>query len=102
MCNIQLIIKIEDIADNPSTDPSTIYNQFILIAEGESGPLFAAKHIGTNRVVAIKKIPKTATVKISKIRNELITMKMSRHPNVVEYITSYVTNEEIWVLSYLK
>lgn len=97
MCNNQLIIKIEDIADNPSTDPSTIYNQFILIAEGESGPLYAAKHISTNRVVAIKKIPKTATVKINKIRNELITMKMSRHPNVVEYITSYMTNEEIWV-----
>jgi serine/threonine protein kinase len=25
-------------------------------------------------------------------------MKMSRHPNVVEYITSYVTNDEIWVV----
>jgi serine/threonine protein kinase len=48
--------------------------------------------------VAIKKIHKTAAVKISKIRNELITMKMSRHPNVVEYITSYVTNDEIWVM----
>ncbi|KAI7890941.1 kinase-like domain-containing protein [Mucor mucedo] len=90
--------SIEDIADNPSTDPYTIYNSFILIAEGESGPLYAAKHIGTNKVVAIKKIHKTASVKISKIRNELITMKMSRHPNVVEYITSYVTNDEIWVV----
>lgn len=44
---------IEDIADNPTTDPSTIYNSFILIAEGESGPLYAAKHIGTNKVVNI-------------------------------------------------
>lgn len=43
----------EDIADNPSTDPATIYNSFILIAEGESGPLYAAKHIGTNKVVTI-------------------------------------------------
>ncbi|KAG2235940.1 hypothetical protein INT48_004270 [Thamnidium elegans] len=90
--------SIDDIADNPTTNPNTIYNSFVLIAEGESGPLYAAKHIGTNKVVAIKKIHKTASVKISKIRNELITMKMSRHPNVVEYITSYVTNDEIWVV----
>lgn len=92
------LMSIEDIADNPTTDPSTIYTSFILIAEGESGPLYAAKHIGTNKVVAIKKIHKSASVKISKIRNELITMKMSRHPNVVEYITSYVTKDEIWVV----
>ncbi|GAA5799105.1 hypothetical protein HPULCUR_004514 [Helicostylum pulchrum] len=74
--------SIEDIADNPTTNPNTIYNSFVLIAEGESGPLYAAKHIGTNKVVI----------------NELITMKMSRHPNVVEYITSYVTSDEIWVV----
>lgn len=42
---------IDDIADNPTTNPNTIYNSFVLIAEGESGPLYAAKHIGTNKVV---------------------------------------------------
>lgn len=89
--------NFQDLADNPTTDPTTLYNNFVLIAEGESGPLYSANHISTNRQVAIKKIPKTASVKLSKIKNELVTMKMSRHPNVVEYITSYVTKEEIWV-----
>ncbi|KAI8087841.1 kinase-like domain-containing protein [Gilbertella persicaria] len=91
-------IVTQDIADNPTKDPSSIYHQFELIAEGESGPLYAAKHIATDRAVAIKKIPKTATAKMSKIKHELITMKMSRHPNVVEFITSYMTEEEIWVV----
>jgi p21-activated kinase 1 len=83
--------------NHTATDPNNLYSNFILVGEGESGPLFAAKHILTGRVVAIKKIPKTAIEKIQKIKNELITMKMSRHPNVVEYITSYITKHEIWV-----
>ncbi|KAI7886772.1 kinase-like protein [Lichtheimia hyalospora FSU 10163] len=86
----------DDLVDN--VDPETVYSDFVLIAEGESGPMFAAKHIATGRLVAIKKIPKTATQKLSKIRNELTTMKMSRHPNVVEYIACYMTEDEVWVV----
>lgn len=87
---------IDDIAD--SADPNTIYTDFILIAEGEAGPMYAAKHITTKRIVAIKKIPHTAKEKICKIRNELTTMKMSRHPNVVEFIACYTTDKDIWVV----
>lgn len=82
-----------------TADPNTLYTDFILIAEGESGPMYAAKHITTKRIVAIKKIPHTAQDKLSKIRNELTTMKMSRHPNVVEFIACYTTKEDnIWVV----
>lgn len=83
-----------------TADPATLYTDFILIAEGESGPMYAAKHIITKRIVAIKKIPLTAEEKLSKIRNELTTMKMSRHPNVVEFIACYTTKEDIWVSYY--
>ncbi|KAI9470417.1 kinase-like domain-containing protein [Zychaea mexicana] len=87
---------LDDIIEN--ADPNTVYDDFVLIAEGESGPMYAAKHIATNRLVAIKKISKTAKQKLSTIRNELTTMKMSRHPNVVEYIGCYSTEDEIWVV----
>ncbi|KAG2229654.1 kinase-like domain-containing protein [Thamnidium elegans] len=87
---------IDDIAD--SADPNSIYTDLILIAEGESGPMYAAKHILSKRIVAIKKIPHTAKEKLSKIRNELTTMKMSRHPNVVEFIACYTTRDDIWVV----
>lgn len=60
--------------------------------------MYAAKHITTKRIVAIKKIPHTAKEKLSKIRNELTTMKMSRHPNVVEFIACYTTDNDIWVV----
>lgn len=60
--------------------------------------MYAAKHVSTKRIVAIKKIPLSAEEKLSKIRNELTTMKMSRHPNVVEFIACYTTPEELWVV----
>lgn len=88
-------MNLDDLVD--TADPTTLYTDFILIAEGESGPMYAAKHVVTKRIVAIKKISLTAQEKLSKIRNELTTMKMSRHPNVVEFIACYTTNEEIWV-----
>ncbi|CAO3640212.1 unnamed protein product [Mucor hiemalis] len=87
---------INDIVD--TADPNTIYTDLILIAEGESGPMYAAKHITSKRIVAIKKIPQSAEEKLSKIRNELTTMKMSRHPNVVEFIACYTTQEDVWVV----
>ncbi|KAG2178320.1 hypothetical protein INT44_001470 [Umbelopsis vinacea] len=88
--------KLADIVD--STDPHGIYTNMTHIAEGESGNMYAAKHSLTNRTVAVKIIPRTAEAKMNKIRNELTTMKMSRHPNVVEYITSYLTETELWVV----
>ncbi|KAI7874520.1 kinase-like protein [Lichtheimia hyalospora FSU 10163] len=88
---------IDDLIDQ--VDPTTIYTDLMLIAEGESGPMFAGKHATTNRLVAIKKIPKTAEKKLNKIRNELTIMKMSRHPNVVEYFGCYKTDNDIWVVT---
>ncbi|KAL7333059.1 hypothetical protein PS15p_202015 [Mucor circinelloides] len=87
---------IDDLVD--AADPIKLYTDLILIAEGESGPMYAAKHITTKRIVAIKKVPHTAQEKLSKIRNELTTMKMSRHPNVVEFIACYTTPDDIWVV----
>lgn len=96
MQNILNSFPLDDLVD--AADPIKLYTDLILIAEGESGPMYAAKHITTKRIVAIKKIPHTAQEKLSKIRNELTTMKMSRHPNVVEFIACYTTPDDIWVV----
>ncbi|KAG0181637.1 p21 protein (Cdc42 Rac)-activated kinase [Apophysomyces sp. BC1034] len=87
---------LDDLVD--TAEPSLLYSNLVLIAEGESGPMFAATQIATNQTVAIKKIPLSAGAKLSKIRSELTTMKMSRHPNVVEYIASYKTDDALWVV----
>ncbi|KAI9244800.1 kinase-like domain-containing protein [Sporodiniella umbellata] len=89
--------SLDSIIDS-KTDPTALYTDLILIAEGESGPMFAAKHMNSQRVVAIKKISYEAKEKINKIKNELLAMKMSRHPNIVELISCYSTKDEVWVV----
>ncbi|KAI8086056.1 kinase-like domain-containing protein [Halteromyces radiatus] len=79
--------------------PTTLYSDLILIANGDSGPMYAAKHALSNRMVAIKKIPLTAKEKLTKLDQELLLMKMSRHPNIVELIAKYTVEDEIWVVT---
>ncbi|CAO3589715.1 unnamed protein product [Absidia cylindrospora] len=79
--------------------PTAMYSNLTLIAEGDSGPMYAAKHSLTNRLVAIKKISSAAKDKIAKLTNELNSMKMSRHPNIIELITHYTVDEDVWVVT---
>lgn len=50
MFNGANMCTLDDLVDN--VDPETVYSDFVLIAEGESGPMFAAKHIATGRLVS--------------------------------------------------
>lgn len=43
-------LYIDDIVDH--ADPATLYTDFILVAEGESGPMYAAKQSSTSRTVS--------------------------------------------------
>ncbi|ORZ11232.1 kinase-like domain-containing protein [Absidia repens] len=79
--------------------PTAMYSNLTLIAEGDSGPMYAAKHSLTNRLVAIKKVSSAAKDKIAKLTNELNSMKMSRHPNIIELVTHYTVDEDVWVVT---
>ncbi|ORX51327.1 kinase-like protein [Hesseltinella vesiculosa] len=84
--------------DDDTVHPTTVYTNFTLIAEGDSGPMFSAKQQQSNRMVAIKKIPKTAHEKLALVENEVNTLKMSRHPNIVELIGKYSLEGELWIV----
>ncbi|KAI8073107.1 kinase-like domain-containing protein [Gongronella butleri] len=86
----------EDIAE--AVHPTTLYADFTLIAEGDSGPLYSARQQLSNRVVAIKKIPKTAHEKLALVENEINTLKMSRHPNIVELVGKYTVDDDLWMV----
>ncbi|KAI8337633.1 kinase-like domain-containing protein [Chlamydoabsidia padenii] len=88
---------IDDIVE--TGPPSAFYSDLTLIAEGDSGPMYAAKHSLTNRLVAIKKISPFAKEKLAKLDQELNTMKMSRHPNIIELVGKYTVDDDIWVVT---
>jgi hypothetical protein len=48
-------LYIDDIIDH--ADPTTLYTDFILVAEGESGPMYAAKQSSTSRTVSYPSPP---------------------------------------------
>ncbi|CAI2169365.1 20546_t:CDS:10 [Funneliformis geosporum] len=92
--------EIKHLADILETgDPSKIFTNLNMIAEGESGDIYAANKDNSESVVAIKIIPFTSTNKLEIIKNELSMMKKSKHPNIVECIGCYYTNDSIWVIS---
>ncbi|ORX85642.1 kinase-like protein [Basidiobolus meristosporus CBS 931.73] len=80
-------------------DASEIYTNLQKFAEGESGDMFVAQQVTTGKMVAIKIIPEEMTSKLSSIRNEILMMKMSSHPNVVEYYGCYAHDQSLWIIT---
>ncbi|KAF4971564.1 hypothetical protein FZEAL_9809 [Fusarium zealandicum] len=79
-------------------DPRDIYRGFNKIGQGASGGVFTGHERGTNRLVAIKQMNLEQQPKKDLIINEILVMKDSSHPNIVNFIDSYLTGGELWVI----
>jgi len=78
-----------------SARPSTPINHLLNSA---SGGVFTAYQVGTNNSVAIKQMDLNKQPKKDLIINEILVMKASRHPNIVNYIDSFLHKNELWVV----
>jgi len=77
-------------------DPQELYTDLKKIGEGAAGEIFLAVCRLDRRKVALKKM----TLNQQNMRlmaTEITIMKNSRHPNVVEYIDSYLVRDKLWV-----
>ncbi len=65
-----------------------------------SGHVYVAKTlIGNAKKVAIKEMDLSRQPRIELIVNEILVMKESQHPNIVNFLESYlVKNNELWVV----
>ena len=64
-----------------------------------SGHVYVAKALATSRKVAIKEMDLSRQPRIELIVNEILVMKESQHPNIVNFLDSYlVKNNELWVV----
>lgn len=79
-------------------DPREIFRGFTKIGQGASGGVFTGHERGTNRLVAIKQMNLEQQPKKDLIINEIIVMKESSHPNIVNFLDSYLTGGELWVV----
>jgi len=79
-------------------DPTTLYINLEKCGEGSSGEVFKGIHKETGETVAIKIISLGGEEKLSNIRNEIMMMKLSKHPNVVDHRGTYLKDEKLWVV----
>lgn len=63
-----------------------------------SGGVYTAFQVGTNLSVAIKQMDLDKQPKKDLIINEILVMRASRHPNIVNYIDSFLHKNDLWVV----
>ncbi|KAG8928417.1 signal transducing kinase of the PAK [Tulasnella sp. 417] len=79
-------------------DPMMLYRNLTKIEEGRSGVLYRAYQVGTNLCVAIKRVDLDKQRRNYLIINEILVMQSSRHPNIVNYIDSFLHKNDLWVV----
>lgn len=70
-----------------------------LLSYSASGHVYVAKTLATGKKVAIKEMDLSNQPRKELIVNEILVMKESQHPNIVNFLESYlVRSNELWVV----
>lgn len=97
MSEAQIMDKMRSVVD--PGDPKLLYSKIKKIGQGASGHVYVAKTLATGKKVAIKEMDLTTQPRKELIVNEIMVMKESRHPNIVNFLNSYlVRGNELWVV----
>lgn len=92
----EVIARLREICTD--ADPTKLYRSLVKIGQGASGGVFTAYQVGTNLSVAIKQMNLEQQPKKDLIINEIVVMKESRHPNIVNFIDSFLWKGDLWVV----
>ncbi|CAG8499343.1 24369_t:CDS:10, partial [Cetraspora pellucida] len=80
-------------------DPTALYSKIRKVGQGASGSVYVAKSLSSNAKVAIKQMDLSHQPRKELIVNEILVMKESQHPNIVNYLDSFlVKSNELWVV----
>ena len=79
-------------------DPKRKYTCMEEIGKGASGTVYTAIEVATGTQVAIKQMNLAAQQKKDLIINEILVMRENKHPNIVNYLDSYLIGDELWVV----
>lgn len=94
--SIDITLRLRSICSDG--DPHRVYRGFNKIGQGASGGVYTGFERGSNRLVAIKQMNLEQQPKKELIINEILVMKDSSHPNIVNFIDSYLWEGELWVI----
>ncbi|PPQ96629.1 hypothetical protein CVT26_010668 [Gymnopilus dilepis] len=97
MTEVQIMEKLRQVVSND--DPKLLYSKIKKVGQGASGHVYVAKTLATGKKVAIKEMDLSHQPRKELIVNEILVMKESQHPNIVNFLDSYlVKSNELWVV----
>ncbi|CAG8782735.1 3960_t:CDS:2, partial [Gigaspora margarita] len=97
MTEAQIMEKLRSVV-SPG-DPTALYSKIRKVGQGASGSVYVAKSLSSNAKVAIKQMDLSHQPRKELIVNEILVMKESQHPNIVNYLDSFlVKSNELWVV----
>ncbi|KIJ47177.1 hypothetical protein M422DRAFT_226349 [Sphaerobolus stellatus SS14] len=93
----QIMEKLRSVVSQD--DPKTLYSTIKKIGQGASGHVYVAKTLATGKKVAIKQMDLAQQPRKELIVNEILVMKESQHPNIVNFLESYLVKQsDLWVV----
>lgn len=82
---------------NPA-DPLTMYTINQKLGQGASGSVYHATDNRTGETVAIKQMDLAAQPRKELIVNEVLIMKDTKHPNIVQFKDAFLVKNDLWVV----
>ncbi|KAJ3410338.1 Protein kinase [Chytridiales sp. JEL 0842] len=81
-------------------DPTTLYTKLKKIGQGASGSVYLAKSTTNPSMgpIAIKQMEVASQPRPELLVNEILIMRESRHPNIVNFLDSFLVERELWVV----
>lgn len=97
MNEAQIMEKLRSVVS--ADDPKALYSKIRKVGQGASGHVYVAKVHATGKKIAIKEMDLSNQPRKELIVNEILVMKESQHPNIVNFLDAYlVRNNELWVV----
>ncbi|KAI8342345.1 kinase-like domain-containing protein [Chlamydoabsidia padenii] len=97
MTESQIMDKLRSVVTKG--DPNELYKRLKRVGQGASGSVYVAVSLATNTKVAIKQMDLAHQPRKELIVNEILVMKESQHPNIVNFLDSFlVKNADLWVI----
>ncbi|KAJ6542593.1 kinase-like domain-containing protein [Mycena capillaripes] len=97
MTEVQIMEKLRQVVSDD--DPKALYSKIKMVGQGASSHVYLAKTLATGKKVALKEMDLSQQPSKELIVNEIFVMKESQHPNIVNFLESYlVKSNELWVV----
>ncbi|KAH8929375.1 Pkinase-domain-containing protein [Atractiella rhizophila] len=91
----QVMERLREICS--TADPTTLYQKSKKVGQGASGSVYVAKSLSNGKKVAIKQIVLRHQLR-ELIVTEILAMKETQHPNIVNFLDSFLVKHELWVV----